>query len=275
MKRNVEQITGFIFDLDGCIYSGDRIYNGSVELLTYLIAEGKDIYFLSNNSTDREATVRKKLMKMGLPVEDITILVATDFIGEYLLEYHGRAKLQVIGTAELKESLTMQGHRIYSLNDDELCDYVVVGRDPHFNYETLRQCVRAVMNGAKLIATNLDLYHPGEDGYRVPETGSLVAAIKAVSGVKDVPVVGKPFIYPFRKIIRQTGNELHRYVMIGDNPYTDVAGANEARLGTIWISHGEKFPEELDFRPNFVYSSMKELAKDFIPYHQSKEIVQG
>lgn len=264
MQSTVDHISAFIFDLDGCIYSGNKVYEGSLEFLTYLIEEKKEIYFLSNNSTNQSETVRQKLIKMGLPVENTTIFVATDLIGEYLFEHYGPVNIQVIGTNELKESLKGQGHKICPLDDEEPCDFVVVGRDPSFTYQTLSACARSVMKGAKLIATNLDLYHPGEDGNRVPETGALMAAIQAVSGVDEVPFIGKPFIYPFRKIIDETGHEPERCVMVGDNPYTDVAGANGLGVKTIWISHGHAFPENLAFKPDFTFQSMKSLAESFM-----------
>ncbi|MGM0878130.1 MAG: hypothetical protein ACQEWV_26315 [Bacillota bacterium] len=80
MEWNVNKISVFIFDLDGCIYSGNKVYEGSKELLTYLIDTDKEIFFLSNNSTDQAETIRQKLINMGLPVEKTTILVATELI---------------------------------------------------------------------------------------------------------------------------------------------------------------------------------------------------
>ncbi|MFY0762473.1 HAD-IIA family hydrolase [Metabacillus dongyingensis] len=270
MEWNVNKISAFIFDLDGCIYLGNKVYEGSEELLHYLIDSDKKIFFLSNNSTDQAETIRQKLLNMGLPVEKTTILVATELIGEYLFENYGSVNVLPIGTEQLKESLQVQGHKICLSDNEDSYDFVAVGRDTSFTYDTLHKCARYVMNGAKLIATNLDLYHPGEDGNRVPETGALIAAIQAVTGIEEVQVVGKPFIYPFNKIIQETGFTLNNCVMVGDNPYTDVEGAHAAGLKTFWISHGQSFPNELGYQPDLTCRSMKELAEIVITTH-SKE----
>ncbi|MBM7707099.1 HAD superfamily hydrolase (TIGR01450 family) [Chryseomicrobium aureum] len=272
MDWNVNNISAFIFDLDGCIYSGNKVYEGSKELLTYLIDTEKEIFFLSNNSTDQAKTVRQKLINMGLPVGKTTILVATELIGEYLYETYGSVHVLPIGTEQLKESLQEQGHKICLSDREDSCDFVVVGRDTSFTYDTLHKCTKYVMNGAKLIATNLDLFHPGEDGYRVPETGALIAAIQAVSGIEEVQVVGKPFIFPFNKITQKTGLTLNNCVMVGDNPYTDVAGAHAAGVKTFWISHGQSFPSELGYQPDLTCKSMKELAEIVMTtYSKEKE----
>jgi ribonucleotide monophosphatase NagD (HAD superfamily) len=65
----------------------------------------------------------------------------------------------------------------------------------------------------------------------VPETGALLAAVRAVAPRALEPlIVGKPQPLLFRAAMARAGlEEPARAVMIGDNPATDVAGA--AALG--------------------------------------------
>ncbi|MEW9670599.1 HAD-IIA family hydrolase [Ammoniphilus sp. 3BR4] len=258
---NLSRLTTFILDLDGCIYSGNQLYPSAQELISFLQEEQKGLYFLTNNSTDRSGKIREKLLRMGLPAEEVPILVATELVGSYLAERYGRIRVHSIGSEDLEQSLRMAGHQVIPLESQEPCDFLVLGRDTSFTYQTLQACTRRLEKGVRLVTTNPDLYHPGEDGSRVPETGALIAAIQAVSGVIDVQSVGKPFTYPFDKVLQNTGAIPGNCVMVGDNPYTDILGGRSAGMFTVWISHGHSFPDHLGFVPDLTVDSVKELLE--------------
>ncbi|WP_338787245.1 HAD-IIA family hydrolase [Metabacillus sp. FJAT-53654] len=262
MTFNLANCSTFIFDLDGSVYSGNRLYTGVQKLLQLLSFRRKKIFFLSNNSTDTAESIRKKLQGMGLSIHHASILVATELVGDYLLEKYGKVRVKTFGTTALEQSIKSCGHIISSASSKDPCDVVVVGRDPSFTYEKLYDCSRTLANGAKLVAVNPDLFHPGEDGSRVPETGAIISAIQAVSGYSDYESVGKPFDYSFKKIQEQSLSEPKSCIMIGDNPYTDILGGYMAGMHTAWISHGELFPSELGFKPDVTVSSIGEL----VPY---------
>ncbi|WP_378934635.1 HAD-IIA family hydrolase [Metabacillus herbersteinensis] len=260
MTMNMANCTTFIFDLDGSVYSGSRMYPGVQELLRLLDLKQKQIYFLSNNSTDTAETIREKLRGMGLAVQRSSILVATELVGDYLLEKYGIVRVKTFGTPALQHSIKSAGHIILSVGSKNPCDVVVVGRDPSFTYEKLHDCARSLTEGVKLVAVNPDLYHPGEDGSRVPETGALISAIQAVSGATELESVGKPYYYSFKKIMEQSSVKPQSCIMIGDNPYTDIQGGYLAGMHTVWISHGQPFPLDLGFKPDITIPSIGELV---------------
>jgi arabinose operon protein AraL len=49
----ITKIEGYIFDLDGTIYTGERALPGAVELVAKLRQRGKKILFVSNNLWSR------------------------------------------------------------------------------------------------------------------------------------------------------------------------------------------------------------------------------
>lgn len=259
---DVTAIKGFMFDLDGCIYSGNRLYPGVPELLDLLLATGKKIMFVSNNSTDRAEKIRSKLIDMGLPAEDSMILVATELVGNYLHERYGSLRVTVVGSRDLKAALKKSGHETVSLDSMEPIDAVVVGRDTEFTYQKLEHCGRHLARGARLIAANLDLYHPGENGNLVPETGSLVAAIRSVANT-NAEVVGKPTAYPFNRALALNGFTPSECVMIGDNLFTDIQGGLNAGMLTVWISHNTPLSGEAGILPHKTVSHMAELYQDW------------
>ncbi|WP_094604964.1 Acid sugar phosphatase [Sporomusa silvacetica DSM 10669] len=259
MNLSMDEYTAFIFDLDGCIYSGNTVYPAAKELLDSLMRAGKHVLFLSNNSWQTSDTIRKKLLSMGLPVERAPILATTELVGQYLMDKYGALQLQAVGSEELKKCLQQVGHRVFPLGSQEKCDVLVVGLDQSFTYQKLCDCSQKLAIGGKLVVTNLDFYHPGEGGHRIPETGAFVEAIKAVAGISEVESIGKPAAYSFEMITKQIAVGPEACVMVGDNPYTDMQGAHAAGMFTVWISHGNKFPRDAKCKPDIVVNTIGEL----------------
>jgi HAD superfamily hydrolase (TIGR01450 family) len=259
---DVSAIRGFLFDLDGCIYSGSQLYPGALELLRLLHETDKKIMFVSNNSTDRAATIRAKLLDMKAPAENSTILVATELVGTYLNERYGTLTVAVVGSADLIAALEESGHLVVPLEGTEPVDAVIVGRDTEFTYQKLEHCGRHLSQGAKLIAANLDLYHPGVHGELVPETGSLVAAIQSIAKT-EVEVVGKPTAYPFNRALSLHGLLPSECVMIGDNLFTDIQGGLDVGMHTVWISHAAPLSGETGIAPHKTVKQIAELYLDW------------
>jgi len=71
----------------------------------------------------------------------------------------------------------------------------------------------------------------------------------------------KPNKEIFLETLRQlnlTLKEVENVGFIGDNPYTDIIGAQSIGLKTIWISMGRKYPEDLK-PPDYIVKNFKEL----------------
>ncbi len=59
---------GFICDMDGVIYHGNRILPGVAEFIDWLQREEKQYLFLTNNSGYTPRELQQKLARMGLEV---------------------------------------------------------------------------------------------------------------------------------------------------------------------------------------------------------------
>ena len=76
MKKIVsclEDKKGFICDMDGVIYHGNRILPGVREFVEWLYQEKKDFLFLTNSSERSPLELQQKLERMGLSVRSISI----------------------------------------------------------------------------------------------------------------------------------------------------------------------------------------------------------
>jgi hypothetical protein len=65
---NFNEKKGFICDMDGVIYHGNRILPGVAEFIQWLHDEDKEYLFLTNNSGYTPRELNQKLARMGLDV---------------------------------------------------------------------------------------------------------------------------------------------------------------------------------------------------------------
>jgi 4-nitrophenyl phosphatase len=119
----------------------------------------------------------------------------------------------------------------------EEADLVVLLRDTRFTYAKLERAANSLREGARLIVANPDLTHPGLKDRLVPETGALLAALMACAGSRHVEmeIIGKPSPRLFEKACQALRVPAPEAVMIGDNPDTDIAGAERAGLRSVLI----------------------------------------
>lgn len=252
----MDDCDGYLFDLDGCLYRGNSALPGAVELLDYLRRAGKRIAFVSNNSTQSAQEISDRLNRLGIRAEQGEVIVPLAFIGSYILDRFGPSTVySLAGTAVLR-SLEGSGHTIAG-DGDARCDIVLVARDVEFSYGKLESASRLLSAGARLVATNADATHPGDSGYPVPETGALLAALLAVSN-KTCTIIGKPEAFLFGKALECLRLSPSEVVMVGDNLHTDIVGARQSGIRTVWINPGGEIPPP-DIEPWKECAGLEEL----------------
>ncbi|WP_308638368.1 HAD-IIA family hydrolase [Paenibacillus silvisoli] len=243
--RFLRNMNVFMFDLDGCLYYQNRPAQGAAELLRLLQEVEKQIRFVTNNSRESASDIAVKLRSMSIPAEAEQVISAAEGTAVYLHERYGAVKVKVAGSDGFAALLRQSGHEVLSWEDSRTADCVAIGRDTDFTYDRLLKIANETRLGAALLAANPDLYHPGASGERIPETGALSAAIEAVTG-REIPYVGKPSPYLFQLAVRNVPASPETSVMIGDNPWTDIAGGQRAGLRTVWLHNGQPdYPDGL------------------------------
>jgi 4-nitrophenyl phosphatase len=172
------------------------------------------VLFVSNNSYVPVSSVEDKLARFGIPAAGDVLTSAQAAAG--LVEAGERAL--VVGGPGIIGELLGRGAIVVDADDDGPVDVVVVGIDPHFDYDRLRRATRAVREGARLVGTNDDATYPTADGL-IPGAGSLLAAVRTAGGQEPV-VAGKP--YPaMAELARRATGGWDEAVMVGDRPDTD------------------------------------------------------
>lgn len=252
------EIRGFLIDLDGTLYIGDRPVAGAKEFVTWLQDKNIPFLLLTNNSTRTPYQVRDKLQKMGIEVNPAKIYTSANALGDYIREYFpGKHGAFVIGEDGVKEELKLCGWEIV---DSHLgAEFVVVGLDQHVDYRKLKEAVLAIQNGAKFVACNCDSGFPSPEGL-LPGAGAIVNAITTVVGIEPV-VLGKPNDYIIRYAVRRLGTELDKTAIVGDRLDTDILLGKKMGMITMLVLTGVvKSKEEISrINPDFVFKDVEDL----------------
>jgi HAD superfamily hydrolase (TIGR01450 family) len=226
-----EHLGNLVIDLDGVVYLGSVSVPGAGAALSELSQRGYHLVFATNASmrtTDDVAEVIHTVT--GFPA--LNEQVVTSGVAAAGMLGPDDFPVLVIGEAGLVATLERLGAVI--TGDPRAARSVVVGLDRDLRYAHLRDAARAVMGGARLIATNTDPTYPLPDGLW-PGCGAIVAAIETASG-RTAEVAGKPHS-PMRAVIRGYLVPGPTWV-VGDRPETDVALARLEGWGAILVLTG-------------------------------------
>ena len=92
---------GFICDMDGVIYHGNRILPGVAEFIQWLHDEKKEYLFLTNNSGYTPLELKQKLARMGLDVSEDHFYTSALATAAFLKEQAPGCSVFAIGEAGL------------------------------------------------------------------------------------------------------------------------------------------------------------------------------
>jgi len=216
--QELKKKKGFICDMDGVIYHGNKLLPGVKEFVDWLYQEKKEFLFLINSSERSPKELQQKLEayqekeqllleqieaeqertkeieeyeKYGLTVPERHFYTSALATAKFIDSQAPGCSAYVIGAPGLLNALYEAG---ITMNDTDP-DYVIVGETSSYNYDMLVKAVKYVQKGARLVATNSDLTGPSEQGI-IPACRALVAPIELATG-KPAYFVGKaPVFYP-------------------------------------------------------------------------------
>ena len=255
---NFNEKKGFICDMDGVIYHGNRILPGVAEFIQWLHDEDKEYLFLTNNSGYTPRELNQKLARMGLDVPEEHFYTSALATAAFLREQAPGCSVFAIGEAGLLNALYDAGITMNDVNPD----YVVVGEGRSYSLDTLTKATNLVMQGAKLIGANSDVSGPIENGI-APACRALIAPIEMATG-KQAYFCGKPNPLMMRHALQHLGTHRADTAIIGDRMDTDVIAGIETELDTVLVLSGVTSREMLaDFPycPKYVLSGVGDIPR--------------
>ena len=249
---------GFICDMDGVIYHGNKILDGVREFVNWMIENNKKFVFLTNSPEKTPHELSMKLERMGLSVSPEHFYTSAMATAEFLNSQAPGCTAYVIGEAALSKALYDQKIYMNDINPD----YVVIGETRTYCFEKLEKAIALVNAGAKLIGANPDTIGVTEKGI-MPATGSLVAPIEIATG-KKAYFVGKPNPLMLRHGLKKIGCHSEDIAFIGDRMDTDIIAGIESNVDTVLVLTGVTAKEDIamfPYRPKYVVDGVGSLLK--------------
>ena len=250
----------YLFDMDGTLYLGNRLYDFTLELLDTLKRTGRRYLFMTNNSSKSVEDYILKLQKLGIEATREDFITSSQATAYYLKKHFPNHRLYVCGTRSLKKELEREGFAVTETLEDVDC--IVMGFDTELTFQKLEDVSRLLLTRENIpyIATNPDYVCPTEFG-SVPDCGSVCDMIFNATGKRPV-VIGKPSPLMPELAMAEHGYSKEETAVVGDRIYTDVKSGLNAGITGILVLSGETTREILaasEDKPHLVLEDASEI----------------
>jgi HAD superfamily hydrolase (TIGR01450 family) len=251
---------GWLFDLDGTVYLGERLIPGADAAIAAIRAAGRRVAFLSNKPLETRAEYAAKLTRLGVPAAPDDVINSSLVLARYLRDRDPGAPVFVIGEPPMRDEMAAHG---FEVRPDERVRWVVIAFDRTFDYAKLNVALQAVKGGARLIATNPDRTCPVEGG-EIPDCAGMIAAVEAVTDRKVETIVGKPSPIILEVALAALGVAASEAAIVGDRLETDMVMGRRLGLGTVLVLSGVTRgadPRIASVAPDHVLQSIRDLVE--------------
>jgi len=259
INKFIKSKKGFIIDMDGVIYHGNKLLPGVKEFVNWLQNENKNFLFLTNSSERTAKELQEKLFRLGIEVDQTHFYTSALATAAFLSSQKPKGSAFIIGEAGLINALYNVGYTMNNINPD----YVIIGESRSYTFDRIEQAVNLVLRGAKLIGTNPDVTGPIENGI-TPATKALVAPVELATG-RSAYFIGKPNPLMMRIALRKLQCTTEETIIIGDRMDTDIIAGIESGMRTILVLTGISKREDVaryPYRPEKIYNSIAEIEMD-------------
>ena len=231
----------FIIDLWGVMHDGVKLNPKAVESVDHLIKNQKKVIFLSNAPRPSNE-VRKFLRKLKMEERFMENVLTSGEAAMIAIENNNYGKFFFHLGPDKDDKI------FYKIKNNQTslkkCDYILCTGVFDEHEEDLEYYKSLLKNqiSKKLICTNPDLIvHRGE---KIEYCAGKIAEIFEELGGKAI-YFGKPH----REIYEMCFKKGEKVLAIGDNLNTDIRGANNMNIDSIFISNGvhrSEFKDEIE-----------------------------
>ena len=260
VNKRFENTRLFLFDMDGTLYIGDRLFDFTEELLSSIKRAGKKYLFITNNSSKSVNAYVEKLARLGIKATAEDFLTSSQATAWYLKKNYPGKRLYVCGTQSLKAELRENGFEI--TEDTVKTECIVMGFDTELTFKKLEDVSKMLCTrNLPYIATNPDYVCPTEYG-NVPDCGSVCDMIYNAAGKRPF-VIGKPSPLMIQLAMEKEKCTPQETAVIGDRIYTDIKSGLNAGALSVLVMSGETTMEILNKsydKPDIVLKNAGEIV---------------
>jgi glycerol 3-phosphatase-2 len=242
----------FLLDIYGVLVSSAGALPGAPQFLRRLRDAGKHFLLVSNDASRSVDTALIRYSSFGLELSRDQFLCSGMMLADYYAArgWSGKPTI-VLGTQDSAEYVRAAGGRVVS-SRDESAEVIVLADDVGYPLlETSNDVVSVLLARldaglhTELVLPNPDHVFPsGPQRYGIA-SGAIAAMIEAVlrlrapnGELRFVPL-GKPHAPIFEAALRRSPiRDKRRIVMIGDQFVTDVRGARDIGIDSVFIETG-------------------------------------
>ena len=266
----MESINGFIFDLDGTVYLGEKALPGAVACISLLRERGKRVLFISNKPLEPRSHYAQKLTRLGIPAAPEDVINSTFVLAHTLTRLYPELNYYLIGEECLRDELRGFGIHILpelfeqnsmKVIDPSGIDAVIVAFDRTLDYRKLNTAYQALKAGARFFATNADLSCPMPGG-DIPDAGATLAYLESLCGRKMEILAGKPSTLMMQTASEFLGLPPNQCLLAGDRLETDMIMGQQAGFTSVLVLTGVTQRKDLvglERQPDLVLENLGEL----------------
>ena len=237
-----------LFDSDGVLTRWPYAVPGAPEAIAHLNSMRKPYFVLTNDASTLPETRSARYAELGLAIDAGKIITSGLLLKDYFsnLNLIG-SKCAVLGPGDSASYVRQAGGEVVSFEEE--FDVLVVGDQEGFPFleatsKVLSNLFRKIDRGDTpyLVVPNPDLFYPEGDGYSFA-SGAVAEMFESAlaqhyRGRPDLQFtrLGKPHPAMFEEAICRSGTR--NAVMIGDNPDTDIRGANQLGITSVLVETG-------------------------------------
>jgi HAD superfamily hydrolase (TIGR01458 family) len=262
-----ERPAAYLIDLDGTLYAEGAAIPGAVDALGRLRAEGVPYRLVTNTTSRSRAMLVERLRGYGFAADPSELFTAPMAGAELARSAGYRTAVPFCPEAALGDLAGLElaaGTSGRPAPPGWRADVVIVGDlGSRWSYAIMQEAFEHLMAGAALVALSRDRYWL-KDGRLALDAGPFVAGLEYATG-QTAQVAGKPSARFFAAALAALGGPAAESVaMVGDDLWSDVAGAQGAGLQGWLVRTGKFRPESLStgqIRPDRVLESVAQLLR--------------
>lgn len=254
----INKYNSFIFDLDGTIYTENKLIPGADKTINYLKERGKKIVFISNKTTGTSLDYFHLLKSFHINVHHDEIINSSVVIRKFLKNNLPGRTFFAIGEKKFIEEIEKEG-LVFSKEPDKI-EIIIVTLDRTLNFNKIEIAARSIEKGARFFAANIDNTCPVLDG-EITDAGVTISALEKRTHKKLELHFGKPSKFMFDEIKAKLKTDNSKILLVGDRLETDIAMGNIFGIDTALVATGIKNIENgnSNIKPTYEIPSIEVL----------------